>query len=173
MIYLFQLKKNKNKMPLSNYEQVVLEFNKAFGVISNSSPQSDLFDKDPKLVKYRLDLINEEVEELKEAIQNKDFKETIDALSDILYVVYGAFGAFGINADIAFELVHKSNMSKLCKTKEEAIETVESYKKDSRYDSPAYRLSDDEKHYVVYNQSTSKILKSINYSPVSFDSLLK
>jgi hypothetical protein len=87
--------------------------------------------------------------------------------------VYGAFGAFGVHADIAFELVHKSNMSKLCKTEEEAIETVESYKKDSRYDSPAYRLSDDGKHYVVYNQSTSKILKSINYSPVSFDSLLK
>ena len=95
------------------------------------------------------------------------------ALSDILYVVYGAFGAFGINADDAFDLVHKSNMSKLCKTELEAIQTVESYKNDPRYDSPNYRLSPNHKYYVVYNESTKKILKSIYYKPVSFDSLIK
>ena len=76
------------------------------------------------------------------------------------------------DADKAFELVHKSNMTKLCVSEQEAKDTVKSYESDDRYDSPAYRLSDDGKHYVVYNKSTSKILKSINYNPVKFDSIL-
>ena len=72
-----------------------------------------------------------------------------------------------------FSLIHDSNMTKLCKTEEEAIQTVEWYKaNENRYDSPTYRLSDDKKYYVVYNKSTGKILKSINYSPVKFDSML-
>ena len=157
----------------SNYQQVV-EFNHAFGVDTNVTPQMNLFKEDPKLVNYRLSLINEEVSELRDAIETSDFIETIDALSDILYVTYGAFTAFGIDADKAFRLVHESNMSKLCKTESEAQETVEWYKKNesSRYDSPNYRLSDDKIHYVVYNESTKKILKSIRYSPVKFTSLI-
>ena len=158
-------------MSLSNFEKVSKEFNVSFGVNNNDTPQPQLYDTDPKLVNYRLSLIEEEVEELKESIKNKDFKESIDALTDILYVVYGAYTAFGINADEAFKLVHDSNMSKLCNSEQEAIETVEFYKRDGRYDSPTYRLSPDRNYYVVYNQSTSKILKSINYKPVSFDSL--
>ena len=158
---------------LTNFQKVANEFNGAFGVNTNTTPQRNLFDVDPKLVNYRLSLINEEVDELKDAISKKDIVETIDALSDILYVVYGAYTAFGVDADAAFDLVHKSNMSKLCKTEEEAIRTVESYKNDERYDSPAYRLSPDGSYYVVYNRSTNKILKSIEYNPVSFDSLLK
>ena len=158
-------------MNKTNFEKV-LDFNKAFGVKTNTKPQFNLFDSDPKLVKYRLDLITEEVDELKDAIEKKDFKEVIDALSDILYVTLGAFTAYGINADEAFELVQKSNMSKLCVSEEEAKLTVESYKLDDRYDSPTYRLSDDGIRYIVYNESTCKILKSINYNPVSFDSLL-
>jgi hypothetical protein len=63
-------------------------------------------------------------------------------------------------------------MSKLCVSEEEAKDTVKSYESDERYDSPDYRLSDDGKHYVVFNKNTSKILKSINYNPVSFDSIL-
>lgn len=159
---------------MSNFQKV-LEFNNAFGVDTNTTPQKELFDKDPKLTSYRLSLIQEEVDELKEAIDNKDFVETIDALSDILYVVYGGFTAFGINGDDAFDLVHKSNMSKLCKTENEAQETVNWYKQheSSRYDSPEYRRSNDGIHWVVYNKSTKKILKSINYKPVKFDSLLE
>ena len=79
---------------------------------------------------------------------------------------------FGINADDAFDLVHRSNMSKLCSTEKEAQETVEFYKKDGRYDSPDYRLAPNDQDYVVFNKSTKKILKSINYKPVSFESLM-
>jgi predicted HAD superfamily Cof-like phosphohydrolase len=157
---------------LTNFEKVRDEFNVAFGVKQNEELQKDLFDTDPKLVNYRLSLINEEVQELNDAIKNKDIIETIDGLTDILYVVYGMYTTLGINADDAYDLVHKSNMSKLCKDEEEAKLTVDFYKTDGRYDSPDYRLSNDGKYYVVYNKSTSKILKSINYSPVKFDSIM-
>jgi len=158
---------------LSNFEKV-LEFNKAFGVKSNTEIQHEIFDKDPKLVQYRLALIEEEVNELKQAIKEKDMVETIDALADSLYVILGAATAFGFDADQAFDLVHKSNMSKLCETEEDAIETVRLYQMEvpQRYDSPAYRRSDDNIHWVVYNQSTMKILKNYKYCPVSFTSLL-
>jgi len=66
-----------------------------------------------KITSLRLDLIKEELDELKEAIDNKDIKEVADALTDILYVTYGAGHAFGINLDKCFEEVQSSNMSKL------------------------------------------------------------
>jgi predicted HAD superfamily Cof-like phosphohydrolase len=160
---------------MSSNFQKVLEFNKAFGVKSNKTVQHEIFDKDPKLVQYRLDLIEEEVDELKQAIKEKDMTETVDALADILYVVYGAFTAIGIDADQAFQIVQDSNMSKLCKTEEDAQETVMRYREEvpQRYDSPNYRRSDDGVHFVVYNQSTFKILKNYKYTAADFTSLLE
>lgn len=101
--------------------------------------------------------------------------ETVDALADSLYVILGAATAFGFDADKAFDLVHKSNMSKLCKTEDDAKETVRRYQTEvpQRYDSPSYRLSDDNIHFVVYNQNTMKILKNYKYEPVNFTELLK
>ncbi|AYV78335.1 MAG: phosphoribosyl-ATP pyrophosphohydrolase [Edafosvirus sp.] len=157
---------------MTNFEKVV-DFNKSFGVTIHETPQHNIFTNDPKLVKFRYDLIAEEVSELSDAIKQNNFVEVTDALSDILYVVYGAGASFGIDLDKAFDIVHRSNMSKLCQTEDEAKETVEWYKKnESRYDSPTYRKSDNGKYWVVYNASTSKILKSINYVPANFDSLL-
>ena len=66
-----------------------------------------------KIVKLRLDLIREELEEFREAVEKKDIKEVADALTDILYVTYGAGHAFGIDLDRCFEEVQNSNMSKL------------------------------------------------------------
>ena len=68
---------------------------------------------DHKIVSLRYDLIREELDELKDAIGNKDLKEVADALTDISYVTYGAGHAFGINLDKCFEEVQNSNMSKL------------------------------------------------------------
>ena len=66
-----------------------------------------------KINKLRLDLIREELNELTQAMKNKDLLEVADALTDILYVTYGAGHAFGINLDNCFEEVQRSNMSKL------------------------------------------------------------
>ena len=68
---------------------------------------------DDKIVSLRYDLIKEELDELKEAVDKKDIKEVADALTDILYVTYGAGHAFGIDLDRCFEEVQNSNMSKL------------------------------------------------------------
>ena len=68
---------------------------------------------DDRITSLRYDLIKEELDELKEAIDSKDIKEVADALTDILYVTYGAGHAFGINLDKCFEEVQNSNMSKL------------------------------------------------------------
>ena len=66
-----------------------------------------------KITSLRYELINEELHELKEAIEKKDIKEVADALTDILYVTYGAGHSFGINLDKCFKEVQNSNMSKL------------------------------------------------------------
>ena len=93
---------------MTNFEKVGL-FMKTFGqeVKTNASFSSE------KINLLRVNLIEEELNELKEAIKNKDLKETIDALTDILYVTYGAGHAFGVNLDKCFSEVQKSNMSKL------------------------------------------------------------
>lgn len=158
---------------LSNFQKVV-EFNKQFGITLHEKPQKQIFDDDPKLVQYRMSLIREEVRELEDAVKNKDFTEVVDSVSDILYVVYGLAASVGFDADKAFDIVHESNMSKMCKTEEEAKETVKWYEehKDLGYDSPAYRKSYDGNYWVVYNQSTKKILKSVKYTPANFEQLL-
>ena len=93
---------------MTNFEKVGL-FMKTFGqeVKITSSLSSE------KINNLRISLINEELEEFKEAIRNKDLKEAADALTDILYVTYGAGHAFGINLDKCFDEVQRSNMSKL------------------------------------------------------------
>ena len=68
-----------------------------------------------KIISLRVSLIEEELNELKEALKQKNLAEVADALTDILYVTYGAGHAFGLNLDACFNEVQKSNMSKLGK----------------------------------------------------------
>ena len=93
---------------MTNFEKVGL-FMKTFGQEVKLKPGLS----NVKINNLRVDLIEEELRELKLAIQTKDLKETADALTDILYVTYGAGHAFGINLDKCFNEVQKSNMSKL------------------------------------------------------------
>tara|TARA_A100001011_G_scaffold11017_1_gene12135 strand:+ start:314 stop:685 length:372 start_codon:yes stop_codon:yes gene_type:complete len=93
---------------MTNFEKVGL-FMKTFGQEVKSKPA---FATD-KVNELRVNLIVEELGELKAAVKNKDLKETVDALTDILYVTYGAGHAFGVDLDKCFEEVQKSNMSKL------------------------------------------------------------
>ena len=93
---------------MSNFSKVGT-FMKTFGqeVKTSASLSTE------KINKLRIDLIKEELEELTEAINNKDLLEVADALTDILYVTYGAGHAFGIDLDKCFNEVQNSNMSKL------------------------------------------------------------
>ena len=93
---------------MSNF-QSVKKFMQTFGQEVKIKPS---FSSD-KINSLRYDLIKEELEELKVAMENKDLLEVADALTDILYVTYGAGHAFGIDLDQCFEEVQNSNMSKL------------------------------------------------------------
>ena len=93
---------------MSNFNKVKI-FMETFGQEIKNRPS---FSSD-KINTLRYELIKEELEELKVAMQNKDLLEVADALTDILYVTYGAGHAFGIDLDKCFEEVQNSNMSKL------------------------------------------------------------
>lgn len=95
-------------VPVTNFEKVMHFMNK-FG--QEVKRKAELPNED--IVELRLDLIEEEVSELEDAIDDKDIVAIADALTDILYVTYGAGAAFGINLDVCFQEVHGSNMSKL------------------------------------------------------------
>ena len=95
---------------MSNFNKVKT-FMETFGQEVKTKPS---FSTD-KINSLRYDLIEEELQELKIAIKNKDLLEVADALTDILYVTYGAGHAFGIDIDKCFEEVQDSNMSKLGK----------------------------------------------------------
>ena len=93
---------------MSNFNKVKI-FMQTFGQEVKNKPS---FSTD-KINNLRYDLIKEELEELKDALDNNNLLEVADALTDILYVAYGAGHAFGINLDDCFDEVQKSNMSKL------------------------------------------------------------
>tara|TARA_B100000945_G_scaffold236222_1_gene192292 strand:+ start:669 stop:1040 length:372 start_codon:yes stop_codon:yes gene_type:complete len=93
---------------MTNFEKVGL-FMKTFGQEIKTKPSLS----SEKINSLRIDLIDEELKELKKAIKENNIKETADALTDILYVTYGAGHAFGIDLDKCFNEVQSSNMSKL------------------------------------------------------------
>ena len=95
---------------MTNFEKVK-QFMQTFG----QEVKTKASFSDEKTNQLRLDLITEELEELKNAMESKDLLEVADALTDILYVTYGAGHAFGINLDKCFDEVQNSNMSKLGK----------------------------------------------------------
>jgi predicted HAD superfamily Cof-like phosphohydrolase len=95
---------------MSNFNKVKT-FMETFGQEVKTKPS---FSTD-KINGLRYYLIKEELEDLKEAMENKDLLEVADALTDILYVTYGAGHAFGIDLDQCFDEVQNSNMSKLGK----------------------------------------------------------
>jgi predicted HAD superfamily Cof-like phosphohydrolase len=93
---------------VSNFTRV-MDFMNNFGQEVKYNPEFP----DEKVQKLRISLIEEELEELKEAMGKEDMVGVADALTDILYVTYGAGAAFGIDLDKCFKEVHSSNMSKL------------------------------------------------------------
>ena len=121
--------------------------------------------------KLRVALIAEELKELEVAILEKDIVSVADALCDIQYVLSGAILEFGLADKFSalFEEVQRSNMSKACRTEDEAKATVEHYlKKDG---TECYYKEEDGK-WLVYRKSDNKTIKSINYSPADLDGIV-
>lgn len=158
---------------MSNFKKVE-EFHLTFGHPVHKKVRHHIFQTDPSAVQLRMALILEEVEELKQAVLEKNMVEVIDGLADILYVVYGMGHTFGIDLDAAFDIVHRSNMSKICDTEDEALESIRIYNTDKDFENKvSYRLADNHKHFVVYNNVTGKILKSHRFQLPNFTPLME
>ena len=108
---------------------------------------------------------------LKKATNNAKFDIMLQELNVLLYHVNLMGSTIGVNLDDAFNIVHSSNMSKVCSSEELAKETVDWYlSNDVRYKTPSYRKS--EYGWIVFNKDTGKILKSIKYTVADFSTLL-
>ena len=93
---------------MTNFEKV-----KKFMITYGQEVKESASFPDENIIRLRLKLIKEELEELEQALNDKNLLEVADALTDILYVTYGAGHSFGINLDACFQEVQRSNMSKL------------------------------------------------------------
>jgi len=119
----------------------------------------------------RISLLAEELKELQQAVDDNNLVEVADALCDLQYVLAGAILEFGLGEKFKelFDEVHRSNMSKACKSAEEAGRTIEHYKNTANTDS--YHKEVDGL-YLVYRAADNKTLKSVNYSPADLSGIL-
>jgi predicted HAD superfamily Cof-like phosphohydrolase len=119
----------------------------------------------------RVSLLAEELKELQQAIDDNDMVEIADALCDLQYVLSGAVLEFGLgeNFKSLFDEVHRSNMSKACKTLEEANQTMAHY---LAKDNTESHYKEEDGLFLVYRTADNKTLKSIAYSPASLQTVL-
>ena len=145
----------------------VAEFHKTF--------KHPILDKptipDENRCKLRVALIAEELKELEVAILEKDIVSVADALCDIQYVLSGAVLEFGLGEKFKelFDEVQRSNMSKACKSEDEAKQTVQFYKDK---DGTECYYKEESGKWLVYRKSDNKTIKSVGYSPVDLDSIV-
>ena len=127
---------------------------------------------DAKRCELRISLLQEELNELKEAIEQNDLVEVADALCDIQYVLSGAILEFGLATDFKtlFDEVQRSNMSKTCKTMDEAIATQKHYLETKGTEST---IEEKDGEFLVYRAGDKKVLKSVKYSPADLKSIVE
>ena len=124
-----------------------------------------------KRCQLRVALLSEELDELKEAIKKNDLVQVADALCDIQYVLSGAVLEFGLGSKFRelFDEVQRSNMSKACRSEEDALKTIEHY--ENRDNTECYYKKIDG-YFLVYRKSDNKTMKSVNYSPADIKGIL-
>ena len=159
--YMFEVN-TENKTNYQFIREKMIKYNELVCTI----PQPRLLKGAVEFVSTFLSVIQYPIYSLRFA---KTFSNVQRMLYNILIATYRLSIVLGIDVDEAFDIVHQSNMSKLCSSEEEAQKTVEWYKTDAesktRYPTPAHKPASDGEHWIVYEQSTGKILKSINYTP--------
>lgn len=121
----------------------------------------------------RVALLQEELDELKKAIDDNNLVEAADALCDLQYVLSGAVLEFGLASKFPelFDEVQRSNMSKACQTEQEALDTIEEYRKKGI--DTFFEYNEETDLYPVYRKADTKILKSINYSKADLLPIIK
>ena len=144
----------------------VAEFHRTFNAPILESPQIPSKER----CELRISLLQEELNELKEAIADNDIVEIADALCDLQYVLSGAVLEFGLGEKYVqlFDEVQRSNMSKACSTQSEADETIAFYKEKGE---EAYSEVSGNK-INVHRKSDNKVLKNKYYSPADLQAIL-
>lgn len=119
----------------------------------------------------RVTLLQEELDELKDAIKNNDLVEVGDAFGDIMVILAGSILEFGMGDKFneIFENIHNSNMSKACVSQQEALATLSHYK---QKDGTEGFYKEENGKWLVYRKDDNKVLKSINYSPASLEDII-
>lgn len=119
----------------------------------------------------RISLLAEELKELQQAVDEDNLVEIADALCDLQYVLAGAILEFGMAEKFKelFDEVHRSNMSKACKTVEEANHTIQHYKNTANTDA---HYEEIDGLFLVYRTADHKTLKSVDYSPADIKGVL-
>ena len=150
-----------------DYIKMVEEFHRTFSAPVLETPQIPSKER----CDLRINLMQEELDEIKVAIENNDFVEISDGLCDLMYVLVGSILEFGLKDKFneLFNEVHESNMSKACLSEKEASETVTYYK--SKDGTEAHYQEIDGK-WLVFRDSDNKVLKSINYTPANIKKFL-
>lgn len=125
----------------------------------------------PERCALRVNLLQEELDELKQAIADGNLVEIADALSDLQYVLSGAVLEFGLGDTFKklFDEVQRSNMSKVCHSREVAEETLNYYREHRGTEGYIEQKGDV---YLVYRTSDQKVLKSVEYSPADLQGIL-
>ncbi|MEP7197371.1 MAG: nucleoside triphosphate pyrophosphohydrolase family protein [Saprospiraceae bacterium] len=142
----------------------VADFHRLFNMPVIENPQIPSIER----CNLRISLLQEELNEFKEAIELKDLKEAADALCDLQYVLSGAILEFGLADKFKelFDEVQRSNMSKACSSLEEAERTQQKYLIEKNTVSEIKQKGDK---YLVYRLEDGKVLKSIEYSPAQLE----
>jgi predicted HAD superfamily Cof-like phosphohydrolase len=157
----------KNKFKEPNALSSVAEFHETFDLPVVDQPAIPSKDR----CELRIALLEEELRELKAAIDKNDILEAADAFADLQYVLSGAILEFGLGEKFKalFDEVQRSNMSKTCKSLEEA-EATQSYYEMHRGQESLIRPKGNE--FLVYRKSDGKVFKSVNYSPPDLETIL-
>jgi len=152
---------------MNKYLKAVSEFHETFGAPILETPQIPSRDR----CELRVSLLQEELNELKEAIEKGDVVEIADALADLQYVLSGAVLEFGLGNkfDALFDEVQRSNMSKACDSQQDALATLSHYK---QKDGTEGIYKEENGKWLVYRKEDNKVLKSINYTPANLKDIL-
>ena len=145
----------------------VAEFHRTFHLPILESPAIPGEDR----CALRVNLLQEELDELKEAIEAKDIVAVADALSDLQYVLSGAILEFGLGDKFKalFEEVQRSNMSKVCEDYVTAEETIAYY---VNRDGTKGFIKESHSGFLVYRETDQKVLKSVKYSPADLERII-
>lgn len=170
---IMPMTKHATYTPGSNF-QYCCRLREAMGYRAQPCFQKNIVLENPELVYMHFGFIRSNYLRFKIACSTNNIVEVINSLGDLLFATYSMGHSIGVNLDAAFKIVHESNMTKVCRTEQEALDTIEHYKTLQGFETTnvGYRPSASGPYYAMYNRDTGKILKSKYFSEPDFTQIM-